>query len=380
MQKLEVRLKTVTPLFLGGAEPNNRAELRAPSIKGALRFWYRAIDLDYRNNEGKIFGSTGEGQAKFLLKISEKDIKMVAAGNAQWDRTKTAYLGYGPITRDSRLKKSVTTRPYIKSGSTFKLSLCFNPNITEPERAKVERALWAFLTLGGLGSRSRKGFGSLMVKNIKYINVESSKLPPWQFETKDDLSRAIESFLKPFAKDKQFPASLPQHTCFSRASRCIVVHEAQTGEDALEWLGNEMLSYRSFKSREKRFQGDHDLMRNYLAQGTTPSNPPLRAAFGLPHNYFFTSLNYAKGSVDFMDHGKAGRRASPVIFHIQELNNDKSCVVATFLPAQLIPKKEQVRISGNRQRPVNISLPNDFSAVEGFIDRLAGHGKEVSFL
>ncbi len=43
MDKLVVTLKTVTPLFLGGANPNDTAELRAPSIKGALRFWYRAM-------------------------------------------------------------------------------------------------------------------------------------------------------------------------------------------------------------------------------------------------------------------------------------------------------------------------------------------------
>ncbi len=403
MQELKVSLKTVTPLFLGGANqdekaelrvavlapkvPNDfmgganqdeKAELRAPSIKGALRFWYRAIDPDYRKHEEKIFGSTEHGQAGFLLRVSEKEVKRRPAENAPWIRKNTAYLGYGPITRDRKLKKPVATRPYIMPGSTFELLLYFKPNVEKPERIKVERALWALVTLGGLGSRSRKGFGSLMVE---WIPKESSESLTWQFETRAKLSSAIEKFLK----DETVPGGLPQHTCFSRASRCIVVHEAQTGEDALEWLGQEMLSYRSFKSREnvygqKRFQGDHDLMRDYIAQGTTPPSPPLRAAFGLPHNYFFTSLNYAKGAVDLMDNGKAGRRASPVIFHIQGLTNGKSCVVATFLPAQLIPKNDKVRISGDRQNPAYIALPNDFSAVEGFMDRLAVNGKEASFL
>lgn len=49
MDRLTVTLKAVTPMFLGGAEPNKIAELRAPSIKGALRFWYRAIDEEGRN-------------------------------------------------------------------------------------------------------------------------------------------------------------------------------------------------------------------------------------------------------------------------------------------------------------------------------------------
>jgi CRISPR-associated protein Cmr1 len=49
MEKLTVTLKTITPLFLGGAEPVMQAELCAPSIKGAMRLWYRAIDPEVNN-------------------------------------------------------------------------------------------------------------------------------------------------------------------------------------------------------------------------------------------------------------------------------------------------------------------------------------------
>lgn len=49
MEKLTVTLKTVTPMFLGGAEPDKKAELRAPSIKGAMRFW------KHKNSEDKRF-------------------------------------------------------------------------------------------------------------------------------------------------------------------------------------------------------------------------------------------------------------------------------------------------------------------------------------
>lgn len=40
---LTVTLETVTPLFLGAAEPRGGAELRAPSFRGALRYWPRAL-------------------------------------------------------------------------------------------------------------------------------------------------------------------------------------------------------------------------------------------------------------------------------------------------------------------------------------------------
>ena len=57
--------QVTTPLFLGGAKPEDSAELRPPSIKGLLRFWFRAIVWPRLQNwekvqdlENKIFGCT----------------------------------------------------------------------------------------------------------------------------------------------------------------------------------------------------------------------------------------------------------------------------------------------------------------------------------
>lgn len=43
---LTVTLETVTPLFLGGADPRGAPELRAPAFRGALRYWLRATLKD----------------------------------------------------------------------------------------------------------------------------------------------------------------------------------------------------------------------------------------------------------------------------------------------------------------------------------------------
>ena len=72
MEMREFDIEVVTPLFLGGADPQ-KAELRAASIKGALRFWWRAVygcdDLeDMKKIEAGIFGST-ENKASFNLQI-----------------------------------------------------------------------------------------------------------------------------------------------------------------------------------------------------------------------------------------------------------------------------------------------------------------------
>ncbi|MDD5205079.1 MAG: type III-B CRISPR module RAMP protein Cmr1, partial [Desulfobacterales bacterium] len=43
MNQLRFECEVLTPLFLGGAETRVKPELRSPSIRGALRYWYRAM-------------------------------------------------------------------------------------------------------------------------------------------------------------------------------------------------------------------------------------------------------------------------------------------------------------------------------------------------
>lgn len=40
--KITVKLETVTPLFLGGAEARGEPELRPPAFRGATWYWLRA--------------------------------------------------------------------------------------------------------------------------------------------------------------------------------------------------------------------------------------------------------------------------------------------------------------------------------------------------
>ena len=41
-RSLTVTLETVTPPFLGGADPRGAPELRPPAFRGAMRYWLRA--------------------------------------------------------------------------------------------------------------------------------------------------------------------------------------------------------------------------------------------------------------------------------------------------------------------------------------------------
>lgn len=359
---LTVTFKTVTPLFLGGAGPTERAEFRAPSIKGALRFWYRATDPDYRSHEGRIFGSTDTGQAAFSIRIAPRDIRRGAKGDDRWNNKKTAYLGFGLINRVGG--KFVTVREYIQSKSTFDLSLSFGKMTNGRDRTKIEQALWALTSFGGLGARSRKGFGSLEVLEIKG-HVDSSLI--WTFDNSNALSTAVSDYIWNLPQQKD----MPEFTAFSEKCRCVVTKECGDGEQTLEWLANELQGFRSFRSKNRAsiVKNDHDIMVKFLKTGEIAA-PPKRAAFGLPHNYYFTrSLDRIGGEINYMDGTQKGRRASPMLLHVHGLTNGKACVVATFLPAPLIPKGHAVVVEGNSQRQ-RLPLPDDFSAVEMFMDHL----------
>jgi len=62
MKTITFECETITPMFLSGAD-GKTPELRPPSIKGALRFWWRAMNghlslSDLKKKESEIFGGT----------------------------------------------------------------------------------------------------------------------------------------------------------------------------------------------------------------------------------------------------------------------------------------------------------------------------------
>jgi CRISPR-associated protein Cmr1 len=66
MTELLVKLETITPLLMGGANARGTPELRPPSIRGALRYWFRAAaggsvgEEKFGLIENCVFGNASE--------------------------------------------------------------------------------------------------------------------------------------------------------------------------------------------------------------------------------------------------------------------------------------------------------------------------------
>lgn len=226
MEKMTLLLEVVTPAFLSGADQED-VELRTASIKGELHWWWRALHAELavnelRQREGALFGSTGM-KLKSPLHLSLQlagPLKVVPRRNPsprsgvtyeckrQSRRGGTdvlPYLGYGPIrpltkqerkkyerTRDLRdgsklWSRPLFIRPAIAPGTRFELRLSWRAGTLSAGQAdEIVDVAAAWLALGGVGSRSRKGFGSLaLVRGSRYRGGNGLQ---------DDLLRRIETF------------------------------------------------------------------------------------------------------------------------------------------------------------------------------------------
>lgn len=180
------RLEVVTPMFLGGADGAS-AELRAQSIKGVLRFWWRALHPglsaeELLKKEGEIFGITeGDKHQKAAFSFYIDESKSSIKTEKKLDGGKTFKVEHRNITAGIyhylsvglfNMRERTYSREHIAPGSVFTLRFIFESDSVKEE---VEDALKALVTFGGLGAKSRNGFGSLYSEDLPAIIIGDRK-------------------------------------------------------------------------------------------------------------------------------------------------------------------------------------------------------------
>ncbi|HPZ55445.1 MAG TPA: type III-B CRISPR module RAMP protein Cmr1 [Bacillota bacterium] len=343
--KVEATYTAVTPVFCVGADETS-AEVRLPSFKGVLRFWWRALawskyggDLNtIAKQEDHIFGSTSTGQSRLLMRLASVEQPKVLGIKEQLvtDRGVVVgegcrYLGYGLMSTKNKTKVGQLNKPCVVAPYHFTVSfLC--RDLDDESVELVCDALKALGTFGGIGARTRRGYGSLALSDL-WVENESV----WQAASSmDRLKENIAYLLRKYSS----PA-LPEYTALSRFSRCMVLQaKTATPLESLNTIGREMIRYRSYGRKESY---------------------PERIAFDLPQNYYFSSDKFSPDR----DKSKSARvapamksldrRASPLFIHIHSLDsaNTRCAIVLTFLPARFLPparpsRKAAVMVDGFR--------------------------------
>ena len=116
------------------------------------------------------------------------------------------YLGYGVM------ESGKYQRGFLHSGFNFDVRL----RVRGPKdvTAFVTDGLTAFGVFGGMGARSRKGFGSVSLQSLIVDGEEKWPAPKSLAEFRDRIKGIMERGRR---------AGLPQYTAFSDQSRCVLL-------------------------------------------------------------------------------------------------------------------------------------------------------------
>lgn len=354
----------ITPLFGGGVTPGECdpvTVIRGTEIRGQLRFWWRATRGGQFTNiaalkqaEDKIWGapSRKEEQGKkeeqgvpyeetvqITVEITnsgtavepfDKD-KQKQRGSAQKPQI-PAYAAFPLQPNQDELKQPKPSLKAVQANVFFTLTITFPANRKED----IEAALWAWETFGGIGARTRRGFGALHLLKINgQTNVDlpnANKPEEW-----------IQEKLIQFADGGKPPTGTPH------LSKRTQFKTTRASNDAIgAW--NQLIT-RLQKFRQARYGSQYgrsmwpeaDTIRYFTRASHTGRvpNPTVnkfpRAAFGLPIIFHFkdrgdpedTSLEGA--TKDFE------RLASPLILRPLRCKNNRFIGLALLLEGPRTP-------------------------------------------
>ncbi len=380
MRLVRATYAVVTPMFLGDSSQAASA-MRPSSVKGALRFWWRALTWAealrtcpgdqmaamrwLHQREAHLFGASAAdergGQGVFLLQVrAETGLQNSSAqpfGNP--GPGQLYLLGQGLASFRDGVKRSAFTKEL-----TFEVLLRFKPGTPDKDAQELLQTLRIFGLLGSLGSRARHGMGSVALTGL-FADEAALPVP----ENLDAYAAALGEVL---GDTRQ--ADLPLYTAFSKHTLIDVSAKAADALRLLEKVGATQQLYRLFgrygmvgkvKAR-KLFEGDHDLMFK-AARRENIRTAPDRAVFGLPHNYYFSSIKKNVGvnaRIGNSSEAVDTRRASPLLLHIHPLAGE-FVAVNTLMPALFLPPQGGLAV--NRQRDL-VPMKPKWSVIYRYLD------------
>jgi CRISPR-associated protein Cmr1 len=380
MREITATFEIVTPMFLGDGDQQARI-IRPQSFKAELLFWWRAMHYAgyvgeaatqaaalaaMHRDEAFLFGGVEPGvgengkgkprQAAFLLKIEHAVLQRVEVG-AKLSNTEggLVYLGYGLMNYRGLLSRSC-----IEAGASFRVLVHFRPSGPDEDKVRMRRlekelanAIKIFGLLGGLGSRKRRGFGSVRMKSLTVFGKDETVAP----QTPDLFGKMVRKLVMEGAAAKSQDSRGFPISAFGADSQIRLTERGQSDALACQntageafrlyraWGQGGVITQNPLLNSLKNFQSDHDWFKHekkYPSAAKSMSAEwalrarnqlPERANFGLPHNYF--KKDWGKLSVELKGE-KTSRRASPLFFHITKLGDKFHCVL-TFFDTQFMP-------------------------------------------
>jgi CRISPR-associated protein Cmr1 len=411
-----LEMEVTTPLFNGGAaavgkdgkpEPDLTG-IRAPSLRGAMRFWFRALAAIITGAdtallaklEHDVFGHTDHASPVRLRIPSQPPLtpadgkhSFLPARNAP-PRERQQHPGHWIVYLLGQglgdLRATTVTRPYVAPGESFELKVSFRRDIEHAEGAAALAiaSLWLACAYGGIGGRSRRGFGGVRITGT------SGHLPsPWDAATVtspglahyEQLSQLWPSgpvgqcvpFLKPLVQRHggrfgfaQWDAPPP----FPVLSKEHTIAGVSGGEAFSDWAG--VLAYAGEQLR--RFRAS----KNYPA---APYHPQIKTpewdevVWGNGEHFGLGALGlpvvYKGGSqVDVISGRDTLRRASPLWLRPVGAGDDWRLLSFAFC-GQFLPGPDRaavyLRQEGRQPRKLTVTDDDTAELASAWINKLA---------
>jgi CRISPR-associated protein Cmr1 len=371
MTKIELKVETVTPMFLGGAD--QQPEFRPASLRGALRFWLRAalggvlgdqyLD-DLHRREALVFGEAERGSAIVLRTPDPPRTGIVQELNQQG-------IGYLWFSMKGR---GQGPRQAISAGAAWRVFLQqrgSNPQLI----SRAAESFWLLAQLGSLGARSRRGAGSIQIKQEMNWPTDVPS-PIVAATTPDALQTELAAGLRVIRNNlAQWMGATPAavimdseyNVLHPNCCKIWVVNKTfRHWRDGLEAVGAAMQSFRSRFPLHRYSTVPNDYLNVKTAmQGGNLAQPVQRAAFGLPIVFYFSSLRGQRGTLEGDEHA---RRASPLWIRVTQLANGQFVVVITTFYARLLAAGERLKLK-RQGPPARVSAPG-WQALDLFLANL----------
>ena len=331
--------QVVTPLFGGGTAPGSNDEVtpvRGSSIRGHLRFWWRATkgtEFDdaskLRKEETSIWGSASV-PSSVSLHVSKVNSGKIFGETDLENNDKYVLFPFFSNGQSGKAKMQIT----------FVLTLSY----PESKRDDVMAALWAWTNFGGLGARTRRGCGALFCSDLS---------PNERFQTSADVQTWYSNMLQKFgiktaANPKEWP-TLPAEIVCKRTESDVL----RAWRDAIEVLyqfrqgGGIGRTRRNGRSRWP----EADYIRRLTRQSNSRHREPIttidgfpRAEFGLPIIFHFkdvksgdppdSTLKPSQNERGDRSANPGDRMASPVVIKPLAVHGDKALAIVLVLVTQ----------------------------------------------
>lgn len=347
------RYKVITPLFGGGVKPGVADPItvvRGTEVRGHLRFWWRATrggQFDgscekMKKAEELIWGSSGAsgkpGPSDVSIFVSDiqpgsdryqtqRSDRLIELGDPSSEYSYVAF----PL-RSERGKPAGNVRDNV--GFSLTIRYCTS------QFTDVAAALWAWETFGGIGARTRRGFGALQCISIDHV---ATTLPD-----STTIAATIRSGLQQHLASGSWPTNVPSLLRDFRIS-------PSTGKPNADEAWKHLFS-RLKQFRQARFQNsigkpygrstwpEPDAIRNLTgdraekhAKRRLAFDKFPRSVFGLPIIFQFKDNDLGDPGQTSLEGADHDRLASPLILRPLACAGGKYVGLAVILNAPTQP-------------------------------------------